>query len=340
MWAAYCERPGSIAVRQVEDPHPAPGEAVVRVVACGICGSDLHWYGGASPPPPVCPGHEIVGEVAAIGGDSEISVGERVVVEPLRPCGACARCGRGDYHLCGMLRIIGVTDDGGLAEAVRVPIRSLYRLPAGLALSDVVLAEPLAVAIHAARLAGVGEGRRVIVLGAGAIGILSILACRAMGTAEIAATARYPHQADAARRAGADHVFAADREGRHALRALAGERDFDVVLETVGGTAPTLRQAIQVVAPGGCVVLLGLFHGDPPLPAMAALVKEVRIIGSMVYNRAAGASDFERALALIPAEREFMRQLVTHRFPLGSVDAAFRAAADKRGGAIKVLVEP
>lgn len=340
MLAAFCERAGQVAVRRVADLRPVAGDALVRVLACGICGSDLHWYGGAAPPPPVCPGHEIVGEVVAIEADVGIAAGDRVVVEPLRPCRACERCRRGDYHLCGRLQILGVTADGGLAEAVLAPAQSIYRVAAGVEPLAAVLAEPLAVAIHAVRLAGVAAGTRVVILGSGAIGILCALACRAAGAAEIVSTARYPHQAAAARRAGAGEVFGADRDGARALRAAAAARDFQVVLETVGGSAPTLRQAIQVVAPGGSVVLLGLFHADPPLPALTALVKEVRIIGSMVYNRAAGASDFERALALIERERDLLRDLVTHRYPLSDADGAFRAAADKRGGSIKVVVEP
>jgi len=338
--AASCERPGEIVVRPVAPPVADPGEAIVRVVACGICGSDLHWYGGAGSPPSVCPGHEIVGEVVSIHGHAGIEEGARVAVEPVRACRRCARCMRGDYHLCSDLRILGVHDAGGLSEMVRVPIEALYVLPPDLEWGDAVLTEPLAVAVHAARLAGVGPGRRVAVLGAGAIGLLCVVAARAMGVSEVFVTARHPHQAEAARRLGATVVFGVDRDGRRALREEARHSDVDVVFETVGGDASTLRDGVQIVAPGGTVVVLGLFHGEPPFPALSALIKEVRIVGSMIYNRSGDTSDFDRALAILSESKSALRGLVTHQFSLREVNLAFRTAADKSTGAIKVVVEP
>ncbi len=341
MRAAFCPSAGEIVVREVDDLVPVEGEAVVRVAACGICGSDLHWYGGAGGPPSVCPGHEIVGEVGAVAAGGPLREGDRVAVEPLRPCRRCERCRRGDYHLCSRLRIIGVSDDGGLAEAVRVPVESLYVLPRGLPTAAAVLTEPLAVAVHAARLGGVGaDTSRVLVLGAGAIGLLSVVAARAMGASEVAVTARYPHQAEAALRLGATSVFATDKEGRAALAESARERDIDVVIETVGGDAPTLQQGVFAVAPGGTVVVLGLYNQDPPYPSLVALAKEVRTVGSMVYNRTGGVSDFERTLAILAAEHELLAPLVTHRFELDEVDRAFQTAADKTTGAVKVVIEP
>lgn len=340
MLAASCERPGEILVRPVAPPVADVGEAIVRVAACGICGSDLHWYGGAGSPPSVCPGHEIVGEVVSIHGGAAIDEGARVAVEPVRACRRCARCLRGDYHLCSDLRILGVHDAGGLAEMVRVPIEALYALPPHLDWREAVLTEPLAVAVHAARLAGVAPGRRVAVLGAGAIGLLCVVAVRAMGVSEVFVTARHPHQAEAARRLGASEVFRADGDGRRALREEACRSDVDVVLETVGGDASTLREGVRVVAPGGTVLVLGLFHGEPPFPALSALIKEVRIVGSMIYNRSGGASDFDRAIGILSASKGALRGLVTHQFSLRDADRAFRTAADKSTGAIKVVVEP
>lgn len=339
MRAAFCERAGEIVVREVDDPLPRAGEAVVRVTACGICGSDLHWYGGAGGPPTVCPGHEIVGVVSAVAGASSLREGDRVAVEPLRPCRHCDRCRRGDYHLCARLSILGVHEDGGLADAVRVPVGSLYRLPDDLDTEDALLTEPLAVAVHAARLGGIRAGSRVLILGAGSIGLLSIVAARALGAADVLITARYPQQAEQARRLGATEVFSTEREGRHALRAAAAT-DIDVVLETVGGTAPTLGQAVQAIGPGGTVVVLGLYDTDPPYPALTALIKEARIVGSIVYNRSEGASDFERTIEILRREAAALRPLVTHSFALDDVDRAFRTAADKATGAIKVAIRP
>ncbi len=339
MRAAFCAAPGKIDVREVARPDLLPGDALVRVVGCGVCGSDLHWYLGDGPVPSVCPGHEIVGEVAAVR-DGSLREGDRVAVEPLRPCGACDRCARDDYHLCRRLSILGVMEDGGFAEQLRVPVRSLYRLPDDLDSDVAVLTEPLAVAIHGTRLGGVGEQSRVLVLGSGAIGLLSIVAARSRGAAEVWATARYPHQADAARRLGAARVFDTTAEGEAELGELARQSDVDVVLETVGGTAPTFGQAMDLVGAGGRVVVLGLFDPSPLFPAMQAIIKEATVIGSMVYNRRDGVSDFERTLDVLRAEAPALRPLITDRFSLDDCQAAFDRAGDKSKGTLKVVVEP
>lgn len=340
MRAAFCEQPGEMVVREVDAPEIRQGDALVRVAACGICGSDLHWYGGGVPVPRVCPGHEIVGEVIAVRGGSRAREGDRVAVEPLRPCGSCARCRRDQYHLCAELQILGIQEDGGLADIVRVPCSGLFPLPRQLDFASGVLVEPLAVSVHAARLAEIGEGDRVLVLGSGSIGLLSIAAARHRGAREIVATARYAHQAAAATMLGATTVFGTDREGRHGLRDLALGGDIDVVIETVGGTARTLEQAVQVVAPGGRIVVLGVFEKAPLFPALMLLFKEIRVIGSMVYNRVEGISDFDVAIDILENAAGSLQGLVTHRFALDDCDRAFGTAADKRTGAVKVVIEP
>ncbi len=340
MRAAFCTAPGEIALREVDTPAIAAGQALVRVAACGICGSDLHWYGGGAAPPPICPGHEIVGEVEAVRGGSSFREGDRVAVEPLRACRACARCRAGNYHQCARLSILGVQEDGGLADSVRVPIEALFALPGDMPHSLGVLSEPLAVAVHGARLAPLRTGQRVAVLGAGTIGVLAVAAARAMGAAEVIATARYPHQAAAARQAGAERVFDADGDGEAALLDYSRRSEIDLVMETVGGTAPTLRQGVDVVAPGGTVVMLGVFHQEPVFPALAALLKEVRVVGSIVYNRRDDRSDFEWALDILSRHGASLAPLVTHRFGLDRVRDAFETAADKNSGVLKAIVEP
>ena len=146
MRAAFCIAPGTIAVREVSWPTVSPGEVVVRVHACGLCGSDLHYYKGAAPPPAVCLGHEICGEVV----DGSELAGTPVVVEPLLACGTCTRCRAGEPNLCPRLRILGSSAPGGLADAVAVPRSCVYPVPERLDLDTAMLAEPLAVGVHAA----------------------------------------------------------------------------------------------------------------------------------------------------------------------------------------------
>ncbi|MDX2167986.1 MAG: alcohol dehydrogenase catalytic domain-containing protein [Deltaproteobacteria bacterium] len=322
-------------------PSPDADEVILAPRACGICGSDLHWYLGHGAPPRVCPGHEIVGEVVACGEAVRgVHAGDRVAVEPMAVCGRCRECRAGRPQLCARLRILGMQRDGGLAERVAVPAAALFALPAELDWELAALTEPTAVAVHAARLAGIGPGQRVLVLGAGSVGLLCTLAARAAGAAEVWITARHPQQAGLASQLGAQRVFAASPAADVERRALAREQPIDVVLETVGGTAPTLADAIDCVRPGGVVAMLGVFTAPPLLPATTLLVKEARLVGSMMYDRRGVPVDFAAALGLLVSSRQQVAPLITHRFPLASVSDAFAAAADKSAGAVKVLVTP
>ena len=339
MRSAFCSAPREISIREVPKPVIAQGEALVRVSACGICGSDLHWYCGDGAPPQICPGHEVVGRVAEIRGDSRLREGDRVAVEPLRACRTCARCVAGNYHQCSRLSILGVQEDGGLADFMRAPVEALFPVPSGVADTDAVLCEPLAVVVHAIRLAAIQPGQRVAILGAGSIGILAVAAARALGAGEIWVSARYTHQGEAAAGAGADRVFSADEDGMRALMEASRISEIDIVLETVGGHATTLRSAIDVVAPGGTVVVVGIFHNDPVFPALAVVLKEVRVVGSIVYNRSDDRADFDWALDILSSQGGLLSGLVTHRFDLDRVKDAFDSAADKTRGVLKAIVE-
>lgn len=341
MKEAFLAGSGVLELRDVETPRAVEGQVVVAVHYCGICGSDLHWFHGNSPGPRVCPGHEFCGEVVEVGPGGEAGLlGRSVAVEPLITCRNCWQCRSGNYQLCQSLRIIGIMRPGGFAERVVVPEYAVYPLPAGIDLELASLTEPTAVAVHAVRLAGVGSGDRVLVLGGGTIGLLSILAALATGAREVAVTARYPHQAELAGRLGAARVFGTDEPGAAELAEYASQHPIDAVVETVGGTANTLGEAVKRVRPGGTVIVLGLFDSSPPLPAVTLLLKEVRVIGSMTYGRAGRRSDFDSALHLLSDRGHDARSLVTHRFALDDILAAFETASDKQRGSVKVTVTP
>ena len=341
MRAAFCPTAGVIELREVPDPEPGAGEVVLRVRACGICGSDLHWFQGALPPPPVCPGHEMAGEVAACGaGVRSVREGDRVAVEPMVVCRECEYCRGGMPQRCPRLRILGLQRPGGLADAIAVPSYALFALPAALEWPVGALAEPTAICVHAVRRGGVGLGARVLVLGAGTIGLLAVLAARAAGAADVVISARHPHQAMMARRLGANRVFTTSADGEQERAAYAADHPIDVVIETVGGSADTIADGVRAVRPGGAVVVLGLFATAPALPALALIVKEVRVVGAMLYDRSGPRAEFEIALDLLARQPDLMSELITHRMGLDAVQSAFAAAADKRSGAIKASVTP
>ena len=341
MRAAVLTAARTLEVHDVQQPRPAPGEALVRVRNCGICGSDLHFYRGDFPSPPgLRMGHEIAGEVEAVGeGVSSVAPGQRVAVEPIIVCRACDFCLTGRYQLCPNRRFMGTMTPGGLAEYVTVPAYALYPLPDIVDFEVGALVEPLAVVVHGLRLVDLAFGERVAVLGSGTIGLMALTAARALGASDIFVTARYPHQAEAALDLGATAVVdAGDRATAELTAAFAG-RPPDVVVETVGGTADTLNQAVALAAPSGRVSILGLFTGPVSLNATTALLKEVTLLGGITYGRPGTRTDFDVAVQIAARHADDLRRVITHRVPLAGVADAFATADDKSQRSIKVTVE-
>jgi len=335
MRAAFCPAPREIELRDIPEPVVHDDTVVVRVHACGICGSDLHYYCGAAAPPRVPLGHEISGRVAD-AGSSGFAVGEPVVIEPLISCGQCDRCRAGEPNLCPRVRVLGNRAPGGFADAVAVPASSIYRVPPAVDLDTAMLAEPLAVGVHATDLAAIEPGESVLVLGAGMIGLLAAYAAVKRGGI-VTITARYPQQRAAALRLGAREVVDPERA---TILARCAPSPPDVVLETVGGAAQTLDLALEVVRPGGRIVGLGKFTEPITLHPLRFLMKEVRLVSSMTYRRSGPQPDFVRALELLAGDGERLAALITHRVPLAEVARGFAIAADKSSGVIKVGVLP
>lgn len=336
MLAAFCTGRRAVEVRETEVPKPRQGEVLVRVRACGICGTDLHLYHGALPSmATVSPGHEFCGEVAEVGeGVSGFAAGDRVVVEPVKSCRDCGYCRTGRYHLCAKRVLLGTFVPGGLAEYVCVPAYTLYALPEALDWELGALTEPLAVAVHGLHIVDLAIGERVLVMGSGAIGLLSVLAAQAAGAGEVIATYRHEHQGRAAIAAGADRAV-------EESETSGIEKDgIDVVVETVGGTAPTLSQALGIVRPGGRISVLGLFTQPVQVNALGLMLKEVKISGGVTYCRPGQHSDFDAALNILQSHPDKAGAIITHRFALDEAARAFATAADKSTGALKVQVSP
>jgi 2-desacetyl-2-hydroxyethyl bacteriochlorophyllide A dehydrogenase len=335
MRAAFIAGKEAVEVREVETPKPGPGEVLVRVRSCGICGTDLHFYGGAFPMMPgVSPGHEFAGEVAEVGeGVTKFAAGERVAVEPIVSCRACDYCNSGRYHICHKHALIGTQLTGALAEYIVVPAYTLYRLPDGIDFELAALTEPLAVCLHGLHLVDVRAGERVLVIGSGTIGLLSTLAAAAAG-AEVIATYRHDHQGEAALALGASRVV---RDGE---TAGLEKQSVDVVVETIGGNAPTLHQALGIVRPGGRINVLGVFTQPQQINALGLVLKDVRMAGGITYCRPGMHSDFDVALSTLRTHGERARALITHRFPLSDAARAFATAADKSTRSLKVQVTP
>jgi threonine dehydrogenase-like Zn-dependent dehydrogenase len=341
MRAAVAKGGGSLAIESVPIPEPRSGEVRVRVSACGICGSDLHLCHGGLMAPGLIPGHEIAGVVDAVGpGVNRISEGEHVAVEPFRSCGECEECWSGRDPVCRSAQLLGIQANGGLAEYVVASERRMFPTPADLGPELTALAEPLAVSIHGLRRGGYRKGSRVLILGAGSIGLLGLFAARAMGAGEIWISARHPHQAELARRLGATRVLTEAEASRENLDRLGRRDPIDLVLETVGGSADTLGDGAAAVRPGGAVAVLGFFLGAVELDTLPLLMKEVSLVWSYCYHHGEDGSDFSDAIAFLSRERELASLLTSASVPLDDIERAFALASQKTEGIIKVSVIP
>jgi (R,R)-butanediol dehydrogenase/meso-butanediol dehydrogenase/diacetyl reductase len=202
------------------------------------------------------------------------------------------------------------------------------------------LVEPLAVAVHGLRLAGLSVGDRVLVLGAGSIGLMAVTVAREMGAASVAISGRHEHQRKAALGLGAEAAVEDSQEALASLSGSAWESPFDLVVEAVGGHADTMSQAVSLARFGGRVAVLGLFTQPTTLNAMSVMLKETQITGAITYGRAGTRSDFALALDIAARRASDLRGLVTHRFPLERTAEAFETANDKKTGSLKVSVLP
>ena len=315
-----------------EEPGPLErGWVRLQVEACGICGSDLHFFHGqVRKPLGTSPGHELAGTV--VDGPAGLA-DVRYAVSPNVTCGgSCAFCQSGRTHLCGKGGPgIGLGRHGGLAELVDAPLINLAPVPDGVDPVTASLTEPLAVTVHGVGLADVRPDDRVMVLGAGTIGLCAALVARDRA-ADVAITARHPHQRAAAERLGVTVLDEADAV------AWGKEHRPEVVIESVGGVADTLTDAIRVVGRGGRIVLLGSFSEPKALELQRLMMKEVALLGSFCYGGGGREPEFATAARLTGRWSSELAALTTHQYDLDDVTPAFTTAADKSTGAIKVTL--
>jgi len=330
-----------LGVQDVPVSPPGPGEVLVRIRACGICGSDLHAFHTDTPRqvlPGIGPGHELAGEVTALGdGVAGPAPGTRVAVLAARCCTTCAFCRSGRPQLCPQLRLAGTNYSGGMAEYFTAQAGYVYPLPDSMSWPVAALSEPCAISLHGMKRAGIRRGQRVLVLGAGPIGLFAALVARDAGAGRIGITARYPQQAAAARALGVTDVF--DPNDAAGFVPVGGET-WDLVVESVGGAAQTLQHAVNQVARGGTILLLGVHTEPQAIRTGRVFFHELTIVGAFGYDHVGPRSDYEETLALLERYQTAVAPLVTHTFPLEEASEAFAVAVDKRSGAIKVTVLP
>ncbi|MGC0239097.1 zinc-dependent alcohol dehydrogenase [Arthrobacter sp. SD76] len=328
-------RPEGIVLTDVPKPAPEAHEILVETTVTGVCGSDTHAAAGHHPfvPLPYNPGHEVVGVVREVGDAVDgISVGDHITVEPTLPCWNCKMCTTGRSNICENLRFFGCGyDQGGMADFFTIPANRVHVIPEGMSDLQAALIEPLSTPVHAVRLSGGVEGKAVVIIGAGTIGLLVLAAARHAGARKIVVTDMLPSKRERALRLGADAVLEADRSDLiEAVRAELGE-SADVVFDCVS-IQSTIDLSVKLASKGGTVMVVGV----PAKPVTVALPElqdlQVRLQGSATYM----PEDYEEAIKIIQAGNVTAEDFITSQFSFDNVAEAFRASA--AGEEVKVVL--
>jgi len=330
--------PERMEIQEIPDAAPGEGEVLLRVSAAGVCGSDIHGFLGHSErrKPGLVMGHEAVATIL----DVHPSVtgwrrGQRVSFNPLLSCGHCRACLEGRQNLCPTWTLFGMDRlHGAYAERVAVPARQLQALSEGLTEEEAVLAEPMAVVIHAFRLGLAGAPRAMAIVGGGAIGSLALILAKLRGVSRVCVVDVNDARLEAARLLGADLTLNAAREDAAAAVREWSSGGAAAVVEAVG-TAATRRTAVALAAKGARVILLGLAENDTPLPWIEMIRNEQTLLASFAY----APRDFLDSLDLLESRRVDIRAWTEVR-PLDDGQAAFVKMARDPAATLKLVLKP
>ncbi len=344
MKAAVLHGVEDIRVEEVARPEMGgPDYCLVQIGACGICGSDVHFYrhgriGDFVVESPMSLGHEAAGTVVEVGNAVRgLQPGDRVAIEPGWTCRQCEFCKTGRYNLCRDVVFLACPPyDGAFAEYVAWPADFLFKLPESVSLAEGAMCEPFSVGLHAARRAGVRGGDWVLVSGSGPIGLCTLQAARANGATRIIVTDMVPSRLERAAALGAtDTVNLATTDVREAVAELTAGRGVDVVLEC-SGTVPAVCDAVELVKRGGTVQLVGNFMAErPQIPIQRMVERELTVSGLFRY-----VNCYPPSLDMIAAGVVDLKALITHRFPLEEVPTAMPWVDENKDQVIKAVIEP
>jgi len=339
-------------MRLVDDypvPQPGPGEVLIQVKACAICGSDpkilAHGWPNHPPYGQFIFGHEYTGEIVALGeGVTEFAVGDRVAIEPHKGCGVCNNCRDGLYNTCLNYgnhekghRHYGFSTNGGYAQYVCNHVNSVYKIPDDMPLDEATLITTAATSLYGIRrIGGIQAGETVVVSGPGAIGLMGVAMARLLGAGTIVLTGTRPERLEVGLGLGADLTVNVREESVvERIVALTGSVGADAVLECAGTTQAAV-DAVEFSKKNGRVALVGIYKEPAPLNVNKIVQWNITLAGS----KAEGERSLAQALALLGRQTLDLSQLITHTFPLDQIHAAFETAEKRLGGAIKVVVKP
>lgn len=325
-----------VELGQLPIPEPAQGEALIHVLAGGICGTDMMIYAGKHPraKAPLAMGHEFCGVIEKVMGETHFQPGERVVIEPTLSCGECEACQAGQNHVCRTLRLIGIDSDGGFAEYARVPFHRLHRLPEDISDSLAALTEPLAVAVHTVRRSNVKIGDDVVIIGCGPIGLLVGLVAKHSGAGRVMVTDISPYRIAKAQELGFITLDARKADVPQEIKSLTGGKGADVVFE-VAGTPITAKQMTEAAKIQGQIVVVSLFKQPPTVDLSAMHFKELSLMTTRCYSR----TDFQTAIQLMAGDQVHVSRLISHELPLERIAEGF-ALMENPEEALKIIIRP
>ena len=334
--------PGTLRIQDAPVPVPREDEILLKVEYVGICGSDIHGFESGPFIPPKDPnqkiglGHECAGTVAAVGAKvTRFKVGDRVNIEPGVPCGKCPFCLSGHYNICPDVDFLATQPNyrGALVNYITHPEAFTYKLPDNMSTLEGALVEPAAVGVHAAMEVEVKPGRRIVILGAGCIGLMTLQACRSMGASEITVVDVIEKRLNMAKALGAAYTVNGKEEDAPArTREIFGPWGADIVFETAGNPV-TARQTTQLVSRGGRIMIVGTVPGDTPINFLS-INREVRIQTVFRY-----ANNYPMTIEAISSGRFDVKSMVTDIYSYRDVQRAFEESLSRKADMIKGVIK-
>ncbi|MGW8392637.1 zinc-binding alcohol dehydrogenase family protein [Pseudoduganella sp. HUAS MS19] len=335
MKTLVCQAPGELRINEVPLPVPAPGEVLLRVRRIGLCGTDMHIFRGTQPflQYPRVMGHELSGEIASAPAGSGLETGDQVYVMPYLSCGRCIACRRGKTNCCGNIQVLGVHRDGGMAEYLALPAQFVFRTD-GISLDEAAMLEFLAIGAHAVRRGAVKEGQRVLVVGAGPIGLAVTLFARLNGAQVTVLDSREDRLAFSREVLKAPYTVLAGGGDKQLMAALTEGEFYDVVFDATGNVK-AMERGLEFVAHGGSYVLVSIVLDRISFSDPEFHKRETTLLGS----RNATADDFRAVLAAVKAGLVPTGLMNTHRSTLEGFVDVLPQWMDPASGVIKAIVE-
>lgn len=330
--------PKTIEFREVPTPEPGPGEALIKIMEIGVCGSDIHVYHGTHPftSYPVTQGHEVSGLVEKLGeGVTGLTLGQKVTIQPQVVCGECYPCRHGKYNLCESLKVMGFQTTGVASRYFAVDAKKVTPLPETMSLEEGAMIEPLAVAVHAVRRAGDVVGKKICVLGAGPIGNLVAQTAKGLGAEKVMITDVSDVRLKKAAECGVDCcVNTKEKDFGEALVECFGPDKADVIYDCAGNDT-TMGQAIKYARKGSVIILVAVFGSMAKVDLAVLNDHELDLNTSMMYR----TEDYEKAIELVNEGRVQLAPLISKRFPFRQYLQAYQYIDENRETTMKVLID-